>query len=31
MIGHFFHTGEVEQIWLTFPDPQMKNARRRLT
>ncbi len=26
----FGHT-EVEEIWLTFPDPQMENNRRRLT
>jgi len=31
ILDKFFATGEVEQIWLTFPDPQMKNARRRLT
>ncbi|MGE4587288.1 MAG: tRNA (guanosine(46)-N7)-methyltransferase TrmB, partial [Mangrovibacterium sp.] len=31
LIDLFFAPGEVEQIWLTFPDPQMKNGRRRLT
>lgn len=31
IIEKFFAAGEVEQIWLTFPDPQMKNWRRRLT
>ncbi|MGV8092033.1 MAG: tRNA (guanosine(46)-N7)-methyltransferase TrmB [Mangrovibacterium sp.] len=31
IIEKFFEPGEVEQIWLTFPDPQMKNSRRRLT
>lgn len=31
ILEKFFEPGEVEQIWLTFPDPQMKNARRRLT
>ncbi len=31
IIEKFFGAGEVEQIWLTFPDPQMKNSRRRLT
>ncbi|MEN6455045.1 MAG: tRNA (guanosine(46)-N7)-methyltransferase TrmB [Prolixibacteraceae bacterium] len=31
IVEKFFATGEVEQIWLTFPDPQMKNSRRRLT
>jgi len=27
----FFAGGEVAEIWLTFPDPQMKKARKRLT
>ena len=27
----FFGDGEVSEIWLTFPDPQMKKARKRLT
>lgn len=31
LIPHFFTLGEVEQIWITFPDPQMKKTRRRLT
>lgn len=31
IIGQFFGPGEVEEIWLTFPDPQMKKTRRRLT
>ena len=31
LIDRFFAPEEVYQIWLTFPDPQMKNARRRLT
>ena len=31
LIDRFFATGEVDRIWLTFPDPQMKNTRRRLT
>ncbi len=31
IIDRFFAPGEVEQIWLTFPDPQMKSVRRRLT
>lgn len=30
-ITSFFAEGEVTEIWLTFPDPQMKKARRRLT
>lgn len=27
----FFAEGEVNEIWLTFPDPQMKKTRKRLT
>lgn len=30
-ITHFFAPGEVSEIWLTFPDPQMKKVRKRLT
>ena len=30
-IGLFFGEGEVAEIWLTFPDPQMKKTRKRLT
>lgn len=30
-IHHFFAEGEVAEIWLTFPDPQMKKTRKRLT
>lgn len=30
MIDRFFATDEVREIWLTFSDPQMKNARKRL-
>ena len=30
-IDRFFAPGEVAEIWLTFPDPQMKKAGRRLT
>jgi tRNA (guanine-N7-)-methyltransferase len=30
-IRMFFAEGEVAEIWLTFPDPQMKKARKRLT
>ncbi|MDR0543946.1 MAG: tRNA 2-thiouridine(34) synthase MnmA [Odoribacteraceae bacterium] len=26
-----FAPGEIDEIWLTFPDPQMKKTRRRLT
>ena len=31
LITHFFNKGEVSEIWLTFPDPQMKKANKRLT
>jgi tRNA (guanine-N7-)-methyltransferase len=33
MIGNFFAPGEVSEIWITFPDPQLKNhrAKKRLT
>jgi len=31
MIHHFFASGEVDEIWLTFPDPQMKKVSKRLT
>jgi len=31
MIHQFFAPGEVSEIWLTFPDPQMKKVRKRLT
>jgi tRNA (guanine-N7-)-methyltransferase len=31
MIAHFFAPGEVQEIWLTFPDPQMKKVTKRLT
>ncbi|MBR1414522.1 MAG: tRNA (guanosine(46)-N7)-methyltransferase TrmB [Prevotella sp.] len=31
IIDRFFAPGEVQEIWLTFSDPQMKNARKRLT
>ena len=30
-ITHFFAPGEVAEIWLTFSDPQMKKATKRLT
>ena len=30
-IDRFFTHGEVQEIWLTFSDPQMKNPRKRLT
>ncbi|MBO5828381.1 MAG: tRNA (guanosine(46)-N7)-methyltransferase TrmB [Paludibacteraceae bacterium] len=31
IISEFFSTDEVSEIWLTFPDPQMKKVRKRLT
>lgn len=31
MIHHFFGSAEVAEIWLTFPDPQMKKVTKRLT
>ncbi len=31
MIQHFFAEDEVSEIWLTFPDPQMKKTTKRLT
>jgi len=33
MLPNYFATGEVDEIWLTFPDPQIKPrcARKRLT
>ncbi|WP_120274297.1 tRNA (guanosine(46)-N7)-methyltransferase TrmB [Mangrovibacterium diazotrophicum] len=31
IIDKFFAEGEVQEIWITFPDPQMKSTRRRLT
>ena len=29
-INHFFAPGEVAEIWITFPDPQMKKVGKRL-
>lgn len=31
IIFKFFDTDEVQEIWLTFSDPQMKHPRKRLT
>ena len=31
IIDRFFAPGEVQEIWLTFSDPQMKNPRKRLS
>jgi tRNA (guanine-N7-)-methyltransferase len=31
LIPYFFAPGEVDEIWITFPDPQMKKVNKRLT
>lgn len=31
LLPNFFATDEVDEIWITFPDPQMKKATKRLT
>ncbi|MDR1781117.1 MAG: tRNA (guanosine(46)-N7)-methyltransferase TrmB [Tannerella sp.] len=31
LLPRFFAAGEVSEIWLTFPDPQMKKCNKRLT
>lgn len=31
MLPLFFAPGEVSEIWITFPDPQMQKPRKRLT
>ena len=31
VVQSFFAPSEVDEIWLTFPDPQIKKARKRLT
>jgi len=31
MLTHFFAPNEVAEIWITFPDPQMKKATKRLS
>lgn len=31
LLPAFFAPGEVSEIWITFPDPQMKKVRKRLT
>jgi len=31
LIDHFFAVEEVSEIWITFPDPQMKKVNKRLT
>lgn len=31
LLEHFFDRGEVDELWITFPDPQMKKVSKRLT
>lgn len=31
LLDQFFAPGEVDEIWITFPDPQMQKVRKRLT
>lgn len=31
LIDRFFAPGEVSEVWITFPDPQMQKTRKRLT
>ena len=31
LLFHFFAAGEISEIWITFPDPQMKRTNKRLT
>lgn len=31
MIDHFFAPGEISEIWITFPDPQMNKVNKRMT
>lgn len=31
MVTEFFAEGEVSEIWITFPDPQMKKVTKRMT
>ena len=31
MLSCFFSADEIDEIWITFPDPQMKKATKRLT
>jgi tRNA (guanine-N7-)-methyltransferase len=31
LINYFFATGEVSEIWITFPDPQMNKVNKRMT
>lgn len=31
LLDYFFAPGEVAELWITFPDPQMKKVNKRLT
>lgn len=31
LLEYFFAPNEIDEIWITFPDPQMKKATKRLT
>lgn len=31
LLESVFNTGEISEIWITFPDPQMAKAKKRLT
>ena len=31
LITHFFAKGEISEIWITFPDPQMNKVNKRMT
>lgn len=31
LISYFFDKGEVSEVWITFPDPQMNKVNRRMT
>jgi len=31
LLDRFFAPGEISEIWITFPDPQMKKTNKRLT
>lgn len=31
LLDYFFAPGEVSEIWITFPDPQMRKVNKRLT
>jgi tRNA (guanine-N7-)-methyltransferase len=31
LINHFFAPGEISELWITFPDPQMNKVNKRMT